>query len=231
MELVISKYKILFNLELHLLGYPDDLNQYIKILPDADTSKLFQGYRILKRKQKNADVSLILVEHEGPQEGTPEISLQENEIFRFFVKINDKAFLNRTHITPYDLEANIISLSNEVNHIVSSEILLSRPINSYQSTDDYEPGYLVESGGNHFRALQASNSGDPHPVTDTNFWVGIPDGSFISQADLQPRPSTVDLDGLMLIEIKHSSTLPSSYRLLDGSSKCKEINYKIKLLS
>ncbi|MEN8228469.1 MAG: hypothetical protein ABFS38_09970 [Bacteroidota bacterium] len=222
---------ILFNLEFHLQGYPDDINQYIKIIPDIETRDLIPEYRILRRKQKNADVSLILVEPEGPQEDRPEISLRENEIFRFVVKIADKSFLNRTHLATYDLEANIISLSNEVNHVAGSEILLSRSINSYQNTDDYEPGYLVESGGNHFRALQASNSGDPHPVSDTSFWASIPDGTFVSQADLQPRSSAVDLNGLMMIEIKHSSTLPSAYRLLDVSSKCKEINYKIKLLS
>jgi len=231
MELVKSKYKILFNLELHLQGSQDDLNQYIKILPDEDTNKLFLGYRILKRKQKNADVSLILVEHKGTQEDTPEITLQEDEIFRFVVKIDDKAFLNRTHITLYDFEANILSLSNEVNHVVGSEILLSRPLNSYQNTDDYEPGYLIESGGNHYRALQSSNSADPHPVTDTSHWASIPDDTYTSQADLLPRPSNLDLDTLMLIELKHSSTISSAYQLLDTSSKCKEINYKIKLLS
>lgn len=231
MELVKSKYKILFNIEFYLQHYPDDLNQHIRIIPDTNTRDIIPEYRILNRKQKNSDVSLILVENEGPLMDTPDIQLQENEVFRFLVKIIERSFQNRTHLASYDLETNVLSLSNEVDHAVGSEILLSSPINSYNLADDYKPGYLVESGGNFFRALQMSNSGDPHPVTDTNFWVGIPDGTYVSQADLQPRPSDLDLDALMIIEIKHSSTLPSVYSLLDGSSKCKEINYKIKLLS
>lgn len=230
MELVKTKYRILFNIEFYMEDYPDDLNQYFKIFTDANTEVLIPEYRILRRKQKNSDVSLILVENEGPQTDSPGIPLQENEVFRFSVKISEHSFLNRTHLASYDLESNIISLSNQVNHAVGSEILLSRPIDSYNAAEDYKPGYLAGSGGNHFRAIQPSNSGDPHPVTDTNFWTAITDGTYVSQADLQPRPSDIDLDALMLIEITHSSTLPSDYSLLDGSSKCKEINYKIKLL-
>ena len=231
MELVKTKYKILFSIEFHLEDFPDDLNQYIKIFPDKNTRLIIPEYRILNRKQKNSHVSLIHVEDEGPLTDSPKIPLQENEVFRFIIKVSERSFLNRTHLASYNLEANIISLSNQVNHAVGSEILLSRPIISYNAANDYEPGYLAESGGNHFRAILSSNSGDSHPVTDTNFWRSIPDGTYVSQADLQPRPSDFDLDTLMLIEILHSSTLPSAYSLLDGSSTCKEINYKIKLFS
>jgi hypothetical protein len=104
-------------------------------------------------------------------------------------------------------------------------------MNDYDSAEDYEPGYLVKSGSAYFRAIQASNAADPHPVTDTSHWSSIADGTFVSQADLLPRDSSVDLDAIIVIGIRHSSALPADYRLLDGSSKCKEVNYKIKLLS
>jgi hypothetical protein len=95
MELIKTRYQILFSLEITLEGYPDDMNQYVKVIPDATTRELFPVYRILKRKQKNTDVTLILVEPDGPEKDTPEIPLQEDEIFRFYVKIPDRAFLTR----------------------------------------------------------------------------------------------------------------------------------------
>lgn len=231
MELIKARYKILFSFEVTLAGYPDDSTQYIKITADPYTRKLFPTYRILSREQKNTAVILILVEPEGIPQDTPEIPLQEDEIFRFNIKIPDQDFLSRTHIAGYDLNTNILALSNEVNHVEGPELLLSRPVASYNSGDDYQRGYLVESGGGFFRAVQASNAGDPHPVTDTNYWSSISNGTFVSQADLQLRNSSVDLDCLMVVDIKHSATLPSDYQLLDGNSKCKEVNYKIKLLS
>jgi len=231
MELIKTRYRILFSLEVTLVGYPDDSTRYIKIIPDPPTSDLFPVYRILSRKQKNTKVILILVEPEGTTQDVPEIPLQPDEVFRFYIKIPDRDFLSRTHIAGYDLNTNMLSLSNEVNHVAGTEILLSRPIDSYSSSDNYEPGYLVRSGSNFFRAIQASNSGDPHPVTDPDYWSSIPSGTFVSQADLQPRSTTVDLDSLIVVDIKHSVALPSDYQLLDGDSKCKEVNYKIKLLS
>ena len=106
MELVKAKYKVLFNIEFYLEDYPDDLNQYIRIFPDTNTTALISEYRILNRKQKNSYLSLILVEHEGPLIDSPNIQLQENEVFRFIVKIRERTFFKRTHLASYNLEAN-----------------------------------------------------------------------------------------------------------------------------
>jgi hypothetical protein len=122
-------------------------------------------------------------------------------------------------------------LSNEANHEEGSEILLSKPIATYASTNEYRTGYVVRSGSNYYNAIRPSNATDVHPVTDAAYWESIANGSFVSQADLQPRTSTIDLNTVMVIDIKHSSTLPPSYQLLDAAGKCKEVSYKIKLLN
>lgn len=224
-------HRILFNLEFELNGYRDDVAKYIQVLPDEKTNKLFSQYHIMFRKYKNSYLALIEVESEAADLGEPRIELKQNETFRFQVKISDIVFFARTHIYDYDFRNSVLMLSNEANHVEGADALLSKQIVGYSSTDEYKPGYLVQSGSNHYIAISASNSGDAHPVTDTAYWRSIADGSFVSQADLQTRPSAVDLNTFMLIDIKHSNALPLPYRLLDGTGKCRELSYKIKLLN
>jgi len=54
----------------------------------------------------------------------------------------------------------------------------------------------------------------------------------MSQADLKNRSTLsepIDRDTVILLEIKHKLSLPADYQLLDGASKCREVNYKVKL--
>ena len=225
-----SSFRILFNLELGLPGYQEDLNQYIRLLPDEDTHEAYTRYRILPRKQKNASVALVEVEPDGPDLGRPRVMLPDDHTFRFQVKFADNAFFSRTHLASYDLSSEALLLSNEVNHVEGTDLLLSRAIPNYSSGDTYLAGYLVRSGSDHYKALQASDGGDPHPVSDTAYWKSIPNGTFVSQADLQPRPAFADLDAAIIVEVKHSPLLPAAYRLLDASQRCREVSYKINLL-
>lgn len=224
-------HRILFNLEFELNGYRDDVAQYIQVLPDEETNRLFSRYRIMFRKCRNSYLALIEVGSEAADLEQPKIEIMLNEVFRFQVKIRDIGFFSRTHLYQYDFQQDILMLSNEADHIEGTDMLLTRPIVDYAGGDDYRPGYLVDAAGNHYSAIQPSNAADPHPVTDSAYWKGISHGGFASQADLLPRPSTIDLDTLMVIDIKHSNTLPASYQLLDGTSRCREVSYKIKLLS
>lgn len=223
-------HRILFVLEFELAGYRDDVARYIQVIPDENTNKLFSQYNIMFRRYKNSYLALVEVESEPSELGKPRIEIKQNETFRFQVKISDVVFFGRTHLYAYDFRSNILMLSNEVNHVDASDSLLSKEILAYASADDYKAGYLVHSGGNYYSAIRPSNSADAHAVTDTTYWKSIANGSFVSQADFQPRPSTVDLNTFMVIDIKHSSALPLSYQLLDAAGKCKEISYKIKLL-
>jgi hypothetical protein len=230
MEAVRLTYKILFSLEIIPHGYPDDVNPFIRITPDKETKKLLQDHNVLMRKQKSTHVCLIEVENTVADFGKPLIVPAEGQMLRFNVKFTDSGFLARTHLSAYDFDSNVLLLSNEVNHVSGADILLTRPISNYGSGNDYRPGYLVKSGSNYYKAIQPSNSGDPYGVGETAYWKGIPDGTYLSQADLMPRPSTAERDSHMLIEIKHSAALPADYKLLDVTSKCREVSYRIKLL-
>jgi hypothetical protein len=141
-------------------------------------------------------------------------------------------FLKRTHLSSYDFQHDVLYLSNTINHVVGTEILLSQPVENYNTANTYKPGYIVHSGSAYYKALQESSNSNPHPVSDHLYWKNIGSGTFISHVDLRARTSlseTADLDTIMVIEIKHSAGLQASYQLLDGTSKCKEISYKIKM--
>jgi hypothetical protein len=234
MEVIKTAYRIRFNLEFELMGMHDDLNQYLKLLSDHRTKIVFADFKILERKQKSASVSLIEVEHSGSEKGKPKVIPSENEMFRFQIKLAETSFIRRTHLASYDFTNEVLYFSNAVNHVEGPEILLSLPIENYNGANTYKPGYLVRSGGSFYKAIQESNNSNQHPVSDGAYWKGISDGTFVSHADLRARTSLtepVDLDTIIVVEIKHSAALHASYQLLDGAFKCREVSYKIKLLT
>ena len=233
MEVVQLAYRILFEIKVEIEGVSGDVNQYIKIVPDVDTRLLLGRYNILTKKQKNAHVFLIETEPSGPEEESPRIELDADEVFRFQIKFTDNGKFDGTHLRSYNWADEVLLVTNEANHISGTDLLLSLPLATYNSADDYLPGFLVTSGSDSFKALQASDSGNPHAVTETDFWIQITDDTVISQVDLQQRSALtfpVDLDTIIVVEINHTSTLPAGYELLDGSGKCLEVTYKINLL-
>jgi hypothetical protein len=234
MEVIRSSYRILFGFELELVGMNDDLNQYLKLLPDQKTKDLFITYNILPRKQKNSNVSLIEVLADGVDKGRPMIMLKDNEVFRFQVKLAENNFIRRTHLASYDFLNEVLYLSNTIDHVEGTEILLSLSVENYNAANTYKSGYIVRSGSAYYKALLKSNNGNQHGVSDSAYWKSISNGTFVSHADLRTRASltdSVDLDTIMVIEIRHNVTLNANYQLLDGSSKCREVSYKIKLQS
>lgn len=233
MELIQLSYRILFEIRIEVESIHTDTNQFIKIVPDPSTQPLLAQYHILTKQQRNGHVFLIETEPSGPEEETPRIELEVDEVFRFQIKFNDRERFEATHLRSYDWTNDILLVTNEANHVSGSEVLLSLPLPAYNNADEYLPGFLVTSGGNSFKALQASNNADPHLVSETDYWKQVADATAISQANLQPRSSLtfpVDLDTIIVVEIRHSPLLSADYRLLDASDKCREVSYKIKLL-
>jgi hypothetical protein len=230
MPLFKTYQRVLFNISFELAGFRDDIAQYLQVLPDKRTNELFPQYHLSLRKQKNSFLTLIEVDAEGPDSRAPIIPLKENAVFRFQVKVADIVFFSRTHLYGYDFRSNTLMLSNDNGCVEGADILLSKPIREYSINDEYRMGYIVAAGRNCYKAIQSSNAADPHPVTDTAYWKSIANGSFVSQADLFPRPVGVDLNTIMIIDIRHHSSLTASHQLLDAASGCREITYKIKLL-
>ena len=225
-------YKVLFTLQVDVTGYNDLGSSNITIIPDATTLDFYTKYKILSKKQKGTIVILIETVPEGVDKGKPEIQLQNNELFRFQVKI-DRSFLGETHVASYDFTESVLYASNSANNVVDTNILLSLPIQLYNAANTYENGYLVQSGSKYYKAIQPNNAGSPHGVTETDFWKEI-DPGFISQVDLRTRASltqATDLDTTIIVEVVHSGALSADYKLLDGSLKCREVIYKIRLHS
>lgn len=224
-------YRVLFNIEVDLEGCTQDLNEQLRLVPDLDTVGQLVRYKMLSRKQKNSNVLLINVEPEGVDKGKPNVVPVLNEVFRFQLKFRDKQFIDRTHLAAYDWGTQVAVVTNEVNHVEGPDLLLTAPIPNYNSANDYKPGFIVKSGTSFFKALQESNSGDPHGTGETGFWKNIAAGDGLSQADLLARNTLskpVDLDTIAVLEIKNSAAVSSAYRLFDGSMKCNEVTYKIK---
>jgi hypothetical protein len=230
MDIIRQTYRILFSIEFNLVGFQDDVNPFIRITPDESTLKFFSDANVLTKKAKNTIIFLIAVENSIAQFGQPKVIPDDGQIFRFYVKFTDLLFFERTHLTDYDFDADVLLISNQVNHVVGTNILLTKTIDNYNSSNEYRMGYLARGGGNYYRAIQSSNSGDVHGVGETAYWRAIPDGMYLSQADLQARLPGTETDCQMIIEIKYSASLSADYRLLDASFKCREVNYKVRLL-
>ncbi len=233
MELIQLAYRILFNLQFELEGFSGDLHQAMKVVPDERTSLLLHKYSMLEKRQKSTSIFLIETEPQGAEENEPFIALDANEFFRLQVKFTDTNFFKGIHLNGYNFTDHVMVLSNAANHIVSSELLLSLPAVSYNAAQTYSPGFIVSSGGNSFKAIQGSSNADPHPVTESDYWKPVTTDPAVSQADLQLKSSltyTVDLDTVIVIEVRHSNAINSNYQLLDVNDKCREVSYKIRLL-
>lgn len=228
-DIITVAYKVLFSLQVELAG-GDLVGSNITILPDPETVDLYAKYRILGKKQKATTVILIETIFDGVDKGKPEVPLQNNELFRFQIKLN-RSFLQETHLASYDFTESVLYASNTANNVVNTNLLLSLPLPLYNAANTYEKGYLVRSGSKYYKAIQPSNAGNQHAVTETDFWKEI-DTGFISQADLRTRASLTqptDLDTMIVVELFHNAALPADYTLLDASLKCREVIYKIKL--
>src|SRR5688572_28898358 len=189
MEVIQLAYRILFSLQFELEGFAGDLHQAINVVPDAETSLLFNKYTMLRKKQKNVSIFLIETEPEGVDENEPIIPLETNELFRFQVKFSDTAFFKGVHLSGYTFSDQVIVLSNAANHIVNSELLITLPAVAYNASHSYAPGFIVSSGGNSFKAIQASSNADPHAVSETDYWKPVTTDPAVSQADLQLKSS------------------------------------------
>jgi len=233
MEVIQIAYRILFNLQFEVEGFLSDLHQMINVVPDAETSLRLQKYSMLRKKQKSTHVFLIETEPGGVNENEPFVPLEANELFRFQVKFSDSAFFKGVHLSGYNFVDQVLVLSNSTNHIVNSELLITLPAVAYNATHTYLPGFIVSSAGNTFMALQGSSNANPHAVSETDFWKPITIDPAVSQADLQLKsslPYAVDLDTVMIIEVRNSNVINANYRLLDSNDKCREVSYKIRLL-
>src|SRR4051812_45787396 len=131
MDILTTAYEILFNLEFELAGNTNDLNQYIKLVPDATTMDLYPVYKIFPRNQKNSTVAMVQVIAAGVDKNKLRVPLKNNEVFRFQVKFTDSSFRSATNLLQYDLDTNVIFLSNVVNHTAGPTLLLSAAVENY----------------------------------------------------------------------------------------------------
>jgi hypothetical protein len=230
MPLFKTFHRVLFNIAFELVGFCADVTQYIQVWPDKRTHDLFPYYRLTLRKQKNSFLTLVEVD-EAEDSRTPIVPIKENEVFRFQVKVTDIVFFSRTHLYTYDFRSNALMLSNNIDHVDGTNALLTKPIPNYSSAGDYRAGYIVNWEERYYKAIKSSSAIDSHDVTDPTYWKNISDGSFVSQADLVPRPTDVDPNSIMVVDIKNSPSIPGSHQLLDSMARCREITYKIKLLN
>lgn len=230
MEAIVQKYRILFNLQLVVEDFDGDLNQYFTVLPDASTQVLLSSHQMLNKKQKSAVTFVIRTEHKGSDDGKPWAALTEGEKYRFQVKLKENSFLFNTHLSAYNFVNQVLFVTNTTVNMSGNELLISTKLENYAASKSYLKGYLVKSGSNNYKALQPSDATDSHSVTEADYWKPITHVG-ASQADLVDRSSLtekVDLDTIMLIEIDSSSSLHTSYRLLDTKSKVREVSYLIR---
>lgn len=230
MDNIRIKYRILFNIQLELTGFQGDLNQYFTLMPDEKTEELITWYRSLSKKQQNSSTFLIETHYEGADEDKSKIPLEDNEMFRFQLKLRVKNFINNTNLANYDFVNKVLLVSNSIVNKPGGELLLTAPLAGYSATAEYKKGFLVTSTGTNYKALLPSNSADSHFVTETDYWKPIPKIG-VSQADLVERSTLTeqpDIDTIMVLQIENKNTIDADYRILDGASKVREVNYLLR---
>ncbi|HZY36302.1 MAG TPA: hypothetical protein VFE53_06615 [Mucilaginibacter sp.] len=176
----------LFSIELLHKYFTDQLFRYFSIAPTAKTLAVLNGRRVLIKNYYNKLYAAV-----QSNAGKPFIAIEEGLQMTFFLSLNDPVFFNYTNLSGAFAPSEIFYFTNRNNNETNGKSFLSAPIAAYNSATSYAPGDLAANGANVvYRAISSNNSGNQHPLTDTNYWVAIDNNAYASGSDvLQYFPS------------------------------------------
>jgi hypothetical protein len=178
---MILSYLTWFSVELLHEYFNKDTLNVCSIVPAEETKQNFNGSNMLMRFIGNK--LYVLVKEENKKPFSP---VDNNRLFRFYIKCNDPAFFNYSNIKT---GRGIYYLSNLAANEVNTELSLSLPPADYDPLTEYQVGTMVTDTGTHnvFECLQ-KNTGVP--LNDTDTWVPRADTQFVADSSLMPLRQT-----------------------------------------
>lgn len=238
MDIIRLTYKELFTIKLVHSGYSfatgSELYNKLHVTPDTETKKLFKQYSMDYRWVNDTLVCFIRVEYAAPPAKEPKIPFilfDGNFRIRFLVTAQNE-FINNTFITAAGKET-VYHFTNKVNNIQNGKNLLSKPLENFVLSKNYDAGTLVSSGTEMFTALQPVKASDVIPINNAVFWKKIfSNESVVNNADLgevaaiQPEQSC-----LAVIDVFNSGTANNAYNLFGSGQQLLSPFYTISFKS
>ncbi|XZF12943.1 hypothetical protein ACTHGU_14240 [Chitinophagaceae bacterium MMS25-I14] len=194
---MIARYKILFLVSLMHDYYADGKSADFNIVATPDTARILKAQGMMYKVVGNKLVVLVKVDDTGKTA----IPFPAYKSLSFFMMIENVHFYNITNIgyqpaTPYRFW-----FSNLNQTKTGTTLYLNNKAALYSSSGGYNIGSLAASGsGDVYEAIRASNSGNPHGLNDTAYWVNRGQVQYAGNADLveiagTPYPVTMPAPG------------------------------------
>ncbi len=238
MDSIRLTYNELFTIKMIHSGYATsigiDIFNKMKIMPDKETQKLFDRYSISYRCSNDSLVCFIRAEYVSPPAREPKkpfVLFNSDFRIRFLISAQTE-FVSNTYITSAGKEATY-HFTNKIDHVQSGKNLLSKPLEGFVLSKNYDAGTLVSSGPELFTSLQPVKASDIIQINNTAYWKKIlPMEPVVNNADLaQVSTLKPEQPCLAVIDIYNSGTANAAYNLFGSGQQLLSPVYSISFKS
>lgn len=165
-------YKILFTVTLRHDYYANKACNDFTAVPAPDCTELIKQYHLIYRQSGNKIIVLT-----PAKEGKPEIEMDVNLVFRFYLFCNNVYF---SQFTGWNQDFNggkKFYASNQHNNFSEANRYLTRPMEKYSNDNEYNQGDLVVSDDGTVHECLQFNPKKPNSkaLTDADFWRKLKD--------------------------------------------------------
>lgn len=172
-------YKILFTIDLLHDYYADGRARGLRLKPDDNTQKLFEGNKILFKQSGSQAIAAIKCDADGK----PVAPADPSVVWRFYIESTDTAFL---HYTKFHLQPGLnqrYHFHNLSGNSIGPTNFLHTVIEKYNNTNNYLPGDVAaNNSGEVFEAIKSSNNDNRHALTQTDYWLSLGARQFVSKS-------------------------------------------------
>jgi hypothetical protein len=237
MDITRLTYKELFTIKIIHSGYTtstgSELFNKMNIIPDKETQELFTRYNISYRCINDALVCFIRADYVSPPAKEPKkpfVLFTSDFRIRFLVTAQSE-FISNTFITAAGKEA-VYHFTNKIDHVQSSKKLLSKPLENFIVSKNYDAGTLVSSNGELYTSLQPVKASDIIAINNTAFWKKVlPVEPVVNNADLaEVSALKPEQPCLAVIDIFNSGTA-NAYNLFGSGQQLLSPVYSISFKS
>ena len=238
METIYLLYKELFSLRFNHTAYltttGSRLLDVLKISMDDRTSRQLLNYQIEFRTTVDQLVCLIRslkVNPPGYVPLKPYISIASLDHLRFYLSAPTE-FFTSTYIASV-APGQVYHFTNKVDHVDSGNLLLSKNMAVYDSSQSYPMGSVVSSSGDIYATLKDVKAADSIALNNSAYWKKLTASlPVISNADLEDAAGvSPEQPCFAVIDIYLSGLGNASYNLVDGSQQLQSPVYTLNFKS
>lgn len=175
-----NRYKILALIDLQHDYYTDGQSRDFSVMASPDTANTVRGMGIVHKVVGNKLAVLIRVDGGGK----PVASFLPHQQLSFYLILDNPHFYNISNVS-FQPSARRYYFTNLKNNRTGGKSYLTAKMTQYNSSNNYPIGSLAVNAGNEvYEAIRASNSGNPHGLADTAYWVKKTAAQYANEADL-----------------------------------------------